>query len=94
MTVVTVPQIEFILSPFPEPGEPVWDDICLEWELTDSDGIRYWGDTPSACYRQFAEALHYLALAVHKSGFNVAELRAFRSQDRDRADQFMAERPY
>ena len=42
MTITTAPPtIQFVLSPFPEPGEPVWDEICLEWQLTDADGFRY-----------------------------------------------------
>ena len=61
MTVATVPKIEFVFSPFPEPGEPVWDEICLEWLLIDVDGFRYYGETPSACARQYQEAMHYLA---------------------------------
>jgi len=61
MTVATVPKIEFVVNPFPEPATPVWDEICLEWQLTDADGFRYWGETPSACERQYQGATHYLA---------------------------------
>ena len=94
MTVATVPRIEFIVSPFPEPDEPVWDEICLEWQLTDADGYRYYGDTPSACERQYQEAMHYLAEHARKSGYSIEELRAFRAQHRDHADQRIDERPY
>jgi hypothetical protein len=94
MTVATIPQLEFLVSPFPEPTEPVWDDICLEWLLTDADGFRYWGETPSACARQYHEAMYYLAEHARKSGFSIAELRAFRAQQRDYADQRVDERPH
>jgi hypothetical protein len=95
MTITTaLPTIQFVLSPFPEPGEPIWDEICLEWQLIDADGFCYWGETPSACERQYHEAMYYLAEHARKSGFSIAELRAFRAQDRDRADQLMNERPY
>ena len=77
MTVATVPQLEFILSPFAEPGEPVWDEICLEWLLTDDDGFRYYGETPSACERQYQEAMYYLAEHARKAGFTIEALRAF-----------------
>ena len=93
MTVATVPKIEFVVSPFPETATPVWDDICLEWQLTDADGFSYYGETPSACERQYQEAMHYLAEHARKSGFTIAELRAFRCQERDYADQRRAERP-
>ena len=75
MTVATVPKIEFVVSPFPETATPVWDDICLEWQLTDADGFSYYGETPSACERQYQEAMHYLAEHARKSGFTIAELR-------------------
>ena len=95
MTITTAPPtIQFVLSPFPEPSEPIWDEICLEWQLMDADGFRYWGETPSACERQYQEAMHYLSEHARKSGFTIEELRAFRAQDRDRADQLMDERPY
>ena len=93
MQTTTLPELTFVVSPFPTAAEPVWDDICLEWVLTDADGNHYCGDTPSICYRQFEEALHYLAASARKSGFSIEELRAFRGQDRDRAEQ-LAQRPY
>ena len=87
MQTTTLPELTFVVSPFPTAAEPIWDDICLEWVLTDADGLHYWGDTPNACYASFQEALHYLAVAAHKSGFSIDELRAFRAQERDYADQ-------
>ena len=94
MTTATMPQIELAISPFPTAGEPRWDGTCLEWVLTDEDGINYYGNTPDECYRQFSEALHYLARAARSTGFTVAELREFRAQERDRAAQYIDERPY
>jgi hypothetical protein len=81
-------------NPFPVVGEPTWDAICMEWVMTDSDGIRYYGSTPNECHRQFCEALHYLAKNAHMSGFTVTELREFRALDRDWSDQLIDERPY
>jgi hypothetical protein len=67
MTVTTLPHITFVVSPLPIAGEPIWDAQCQEWCLTDSDGIAYFGATPGACYRQFAEALHTIAQHVRRS---------------------------
>lgn len=94
MAIATLRQIHVAVSPFPTAGEPVWDDCAFEWCLTDSDGIHYWGDTPSQCYGQFCEALHYLAESARKAGFSVAELRELRAQQRDWADQRAEESPY
>jgi hypothetical protein len=79
---------------FPTAQEPIWDDICLEWVLIDSDGICYWGETPSQCYDRFHEALHYLAESARKSGLSVSELREFRAQQRDYEAAQQDERPY
>ncbi len=70
-----------VANPFPTVREPIWNATCQEWLLTDSDGIAYGGDTPSACYRQFAEALHYLAVHAGRSHeYTPAELCAQRTR--------------
>ena len=94
VTATTVPQGQPAVNLFPTANEPVWDDIACEWVLTDSDGIRYWGNTPGECYRQFHEALHYLAVNAQRGGFSVVELREFRAQQHDYAAQRIDERPY
>ena len=83
MHITTLPHTELVVSTFPTVGDAQWDSTCMEWMLTDSDDVRYYGNTPDECYRQFTEALHYLAKAAHHSGFNIDELREFRAQERD-----------
>jgi hypothetical protein len=61
MTVATVAPIQFSVNPFPIAAPPVWHAECDEWVLVDTDGISYSGSSPGECYRQYGEALHYLA---------------------------------
>ena len=94
MTITTVRHVELVVNPFPTAGEPMWDDCAFEWCLADEDGFRYWGNTPDECWRQFLEALHYLAESARKGGFSIEELREFRTEQRDWDDQRENERPY
>ena len=80
MTVATVAPIQFSVNPFPIAGAPVWDAECEEWVLVDSDGISYSGSSPGECYRQYGEALHYLAAHAPKSrAYSLEELCAQRT---------------
>jgi hypothetical protein len=80
MTVATLAPIQFIVNPCPIAGAPAWDAACEEWVLVDTDGIRYCGSTPGDCYRQYGEALHYLAAHARKSReCSLEELRAHRT---------------
>ena len=73
MTSLTYLEPAPLVLALPIAAEPVWDPACQEWVLTDSDGIAYCGGTPSECYRQFIEALHYLAEHLRKTGCDPAE---------------------
>jgi hypothetical protein len=77
------PQVTFVVYLFPTAGQPVWDPICQEWCLTDSDGISYLGSTPGECCRQFVEALHYLAEHARRSLYGVEDLLNYRTQQAD-----------
>ena len=90
---IAPPTIQFVVSPFPIVGAPVWDDAAFEWVMTDEDGAHYWGDNPSACMQRYSEAMSRLAEHARKSGYTIEELRAFWRQERDYADQRVAELP-
>ncbi len=60
--------------PLPEASEPVWDNECQEWLLTDSEGCHFCGTSPSECTRQFDEARRVRAEHASKDRITVAEL--------------------
>ena len=61
MSTITYLEPAIVVSLLPEAGDPVWDAVAEEWTLTDTDGISYFGDTPSQCIVQFHRALHTIA---------------------------------
>ena len=79
------PQVTLVVDLFPTAGEPVWDPICQEWRLIDSDGISYLGNTPGECYRQFVETLHAMAQHVRRSLYGVEDVVDYRTE---RASEF------
>lgn len=56
------------VEPATQTCEPVWDQECEEWVLTDAEGIHHCGASPSACRRQYYEATHYRAEHTRKNG--------------------------
>lgn len=94
MAIATIPDLALVVSPFPQPGTPVWDDVAFEWTMTDEDGQIYWGDTPAACLAQYAEQQRRTAEHARKSGCSILELRELWARDRDWAERRLDERPW
>jgi len=94
MSIAVVQDITFTVSPFPQPGTPVWDDEAYEWYMHDEDGQVYWGDTPSACMAAYHEQQRRTAEHARKSGFSILELREMWARDRDWAERQIDERPW
>jgi len=76
------PQVTFVVDLFPTAGKPVWDPICQEWRLIDSDGISYLGNTPGGCYRQFVETLHSMAQHLRRSSYGVEDVLDYQAERR------------
>jgi len=93
-TIEVVPELTFTVSPFPQPGTPVWDDDTQEWVMNDEDGQLYWGDTPTVCMAAYDEQQRRTAEHARKSGFTVLELREMWARDRDWAERQLDERPW
>lgn len=94
MTSAVIPDITFIVNPFPQPGTPVWDEGALEWTMRDEDDQVYWGDTPTVCLTRYHEQQSRTAEHARKSGCTILELRDLCMRDRDWANQQLDERPY
>jgi hypothetical protein len=77
----TVPRhLDGVTGPFPAASAPTWDRSVQEWVLTDSDGVQYFGATPSQCCAQFLEALHTMAQHVRRSPYGAEDLLDYRTQ--------------